>query len=208
MWLQRTVEGYGGLKFTSPLKAVTKPVASWFLHSTGDSGWLGVVVALVVLFIALRYIVTVLKSMVLARVERFFSKYIFRTAALSFALGVILTAVVQSSSITSSIVIPLIGAGVISVDQIFPYLLGTNIGTTVTAFLASFVTESSDAVAVAFAHLLFNVYGILIFWPLKFIPMKLASKLADATVKSKLVPILFIATVYFVIPGIIIWIMR
>jgi sodium-dependent phosphate cotransporter len=115
---------------------------------------------------------------------------------------------VQSSSITTSIVVPLVGAGVITLDQIYPYLLGANVGTTITAFLASFVTGSPEAVSVAFAHFVFNVYGICIFWPLKRIPIFLAKTLSKATQRSKLIPLAFILVVFFAIPGAIIYWMR
>jgi len=207
-WLQNLFEGFGGMSFSSPLGAITKPVANEIIISTGDSGWLSALIAFFFLFVALRYIVKTLKSLVLSRVERFFQRYIFRTAALSFILGIVVTALVQSSSITSSLVIPLVGAGVITLGQIFPYLLGANIGTTVTAFLASFVTGSPVAVAVAFAHLIFNIFGIAIFWPLKKIPIYLAVQLSEAAQKSKLVPFAFIVIVFFLIPGLIIFFMR
>jgi len=197
---------FGGLKFSSPLAAITKPVAHLIIGLTGNSGWISAVIAFLMLFLALNFIVKVLKSLVLARVEKFFQRYIFRTPILSFALGIGLTALVQSSSITTSIVVPLLGAGVLRMRQIYPYLLGANIGTTITAFLASFVTGSPDAVSVAFAHLVFNIYGILIFWPLKKIPIWLSMKMANLTQKSKLAPILYIAVVFFIIPGIIIFI--
>jgi sodium-dependent phosphate cotransporter len=87
-------------------------------------------------------------------------------------------------------------------------MLGANIGTTITAFLASFVTGSPEAISVAFAHLLFNLYGTVIFWPLKKIPITLAEKLGELTMKSRLVPVAFITLVFFVIPGVLLWIMR
>jgi len=201
-------EGFGGLKFSSPLAAITKPVSAAIIHFTGDSAWLSAILAIILLFIALKYIVTVLKSMVLAKVERFFQRYIFRTPALGLILGIVLTSIVQSSSITTSLVVPLLGAGVVTLSQVFPYMMGANIGTTVTAFLASFVTGSPEAVSVAFAHLMFNIYGIAIFWPLKKIPITLAVKLAESTQKSKLIPILYIIIVFFAIPGAILLFMR
>ncbi len=207
-FLESLFAGFGGLEFSSPMATATKPVARMILHITGDSGWIGVVIALLLLFIALRYIVKVLKSLVLARVEKFFQRYIFRTPALGFILGIAITTMVQSSSITTSIVVPLLGAGVLTTVQIYPYLLGANVGTTITAFLASFVTGSTDAVAVAFAHLMFNVYGIAIFWPLKRVPIFLATQLGNLTAESKLVPIAYILVVFFVIPGLIIYFME
>jgi len=210
-WTARHVEllfaGFGGLKFTSPLAIITKPVAKQIVHLTGDTTWLAIVVALLLLFVALRYLVLLLKSLVLARVEKFFQQYIFRTPALGFLLGVILTVLVQSSSITTSLAIPLIGAGVMSLSQVFPYTLGANVGTTITAFLASFATGSPEAVSVAFAHLIFNCYGIMIFWPLKKIPIWLATKLAEVTQRRKIIPLLYIAVVFFIIPAAILFLL-
>jgi sodium-dependent phosphate cotransporter len=202
-YIEQLFQGYGGLKFSSPLAAVTKPVAKALIHLTGDSAWIAAVLAMVLLFIALRYIVVVLKSMVLARVERFFQRYIFRTPALGFVLGIVLTSIVQSSSITTSLMVPLLGAGVVTLVQVYPYMMGANIGTTVTAFLAALVTGSTEAVSVAFAHLLFNVYGIAIFWPLKKLPIMMAVRLAELTQRSKLIPILYIVVVFFVLPGVV-----
>ena len=207
-FIEHLFEGYGGLKFSSPLATITKPVAKWLIYLTGETAWLSALLAMVILFIALRYIVKVLKSMVLSRVERFFQQYIFRTPFLGLILGIVLTTLVQSSSITTSLMVPLLGAGVVSLQQVFPYMLGANVGTTVTAFLASFVTGSPEAVSVAFAHLLFNVYGIAIFWPLKKIPIVLAVKLSELTQRSRLIPIAYIVTAFFVLPGLILLFMR
>jgi len=203
--LEKMFAGFGGITFTSPLKAATGPVSKFIVYLTGDSGWLIAVIAFVLLFIALRYIVKVLKSMVLARVEKFFQRYIFRTPVLGFILGIVLTTMVQSSSITTSMVVPLIGAGVLTISQVYPYYLGANIGTTITAFLASFVTGSHVAVAVAFAHLTFNLMGIAVFWPLKMIPISLAGLMSRLTQKSRLYPMLYIVTVFFIIPGAVLY---
>jgi sodium-dependent phosphate cotransporter len=201
-------EGFGGLEFSSPLAAISKPVAKQIIHITGDSAWIAALIAIALLFVALRYIVKVLKSMVLTKVERFFQRYVFRTPLLGLLLGIVLTTLVQSSSITTSLVVPLLGAGVITLRQIFPYMMGANVGTTVTAFLASFVTGNAGGVSVAFAHLLFNIYGIGIFWPLQKIPIALAEKLAASAQRSRMFPILYIVVVFFIVPGLILLIMR
>ncbi len=203
--LEGLFSGFGGLKFTSPLKAITKPVAEFIIRLTGDSGWITATISMVLLFIALRFIVLVLKSMVLSRVEKFFQRYIFRAPILSLILGIGLTTLVQSSSITTSLVVPLIGAGILTLSQVYPYLLGANVGTTITAFLASFVTGSHEAVAVAFAHLVFNIYGIGIFWPLKRIPIWLTNTLATFSQRSKLIPILYVITFFFILPGVVLY---
>lgn len=203
--VEKLFQGTEGLTFTSPIADITKPVCNTLAHAMADNGWVVAVVALVMLFVALRYIVVVLKAMVLSKVERFFDRYVFRNSALGFLLGIVLTVLVQSSSITTSLIVPLIGAGVLSMHQIFPYVLGANVGTTVTAFLASLAVGSHEAVSIAFAHLLFNAYGIVIFWPMKRFPIFLAETLAKWTQRSRLVPILYIATVFFIIPAVIIY---
>lgn len=206
--VQRFTFGFSGLKFTSPIAAISKPVAKQIAHLVGDIGWLTAIISILLLFIALRYIVKVLKSLVLTRVESFFQRYVFRTPILGFMLGIAITVLVQSSSITTSLIIPLIGAGVINIHQMFPYVLGSNIGTTVTAFLASFAVGSPQAVSIAFSHLLFNVYGISIFWPLKRIPIFLARKLAEYVQKAPIIAIIYIILTFFVLPGVFIFILR
>ena len=208
VFVEKLFVGFGGLKFISPLKAITKPVAHQIIDLLDKSPWLTALVAIVLLIIALRYIVALLKSLVLLRVEKFFQRFIFRTPVLSFLFGIALTVMVQSSSITTSLVVPLLGAGVLTIYQVFPYMLGANIGTTVTAFLASFVTGSSAAVSIAFAHLIFNIFGTAIFWPLKRIPIAMATGLSNYTQKSRLIPIAYIVFVFFLLPGAVLYFME
>jgi sodium-dependent phosphate cotransporter len=112
-----------------------------------------------------------------------------------------MTLVVQSSSVTTSLIIPLAGAGLITVRQIFPYTLGANIGTTGTAILAAMATQNDIAVTVAFAHLCFNIFGISIFYPLKFIPIRLAEYVglkASQSTKNLVIFIIVYILLHFV----------
>lgn len=192
--------GLGGLKFSSPIKLITAPVVKGLVDLTGGRGWILVIVAVILLMTALLGMVKILRMLVLDRVEAFFSRTIFRTPIRALVLGIGVTVAVQSSSITTSVVVPLAAAGVLTLEQIFPYTLGANIGTTVTALMASLATGSPAAVTVAFVHLLFNIFGIICIWPIKFVPLYLARKLAELTIKSRLVPIAYILVLFFVIP--------
>lgn len=203
-WLEGMFAGSAGVTFNSPLAAATKPVSSWILETAGGSSLIGLLLSMVFLFVALRYIVVTLKSIVLTKVEKFFQTYIFRNPALGFILGILLTMAVQSSSITTSLVVPLLGAGVLHPRQIFPYMLGSNIGTTFTAFLAALATGSHAAVSVAFAHLVFNLLGIMVFWPLQAVPIWLARKFAQIATRSRPVVIVYILVVFFALPILII----
>lgn len=200
--------GIGGLRFASPVKTVTKPLVNLLVDLSGHSGMIVLCVGLFLLFLALRYIVKTLKRLVLRKVEAFFSQFIFRNTATSLLLGIILTALVQSSSITTSLVVPLVGAGILTLTQIYPYTVGANIGTTVTAFLAALSTGSPAAVTVAFSHLIFNICGTVVFLPLRRVPIFLAEKLTHYAVKSKLIPLAYIAVVFFLMPLLLIVIMK
>jgi sodium-dependent phosphate cotransporter len=63
----------------------------------------------------------------------------------AIAIGAGITVLVQSSSITTSVLTPLVGVGCIQLEQMFPLTLGANIGTTVTGLLASLVSDSVEA---------------------------------------------------------------
>ncbi|MEG0295483.1 MAG: Na/Pi cotransporter family protein [Clostridium sp.] len=83
---------------------------------------------------------------------------------LGIIAGLLMTAVVQSSSATTGILVALATAGAIQMDVALPIILGCNIGTCVTALLASIGT-SKIARKAALIHLFFNIFGVLIFLP-------------------------------------------
>jgi sodium-dependent phosphate cotransporter len=119
-----------------------------------------------------------------------------------------MTISVQSSSVTTSLIVPLVGAEVLTLAQVFPYLLGANIGTTVTAMLAALALGSAGAVACACGHLMFNIYGTIVFWPLKALPMGVARWFGDLAARRRYLAILYILVLFFVIPGGILWVTK
>ncbi len=103
-------------------------------------------------------------------------------------IGAIFTALIQSSSAFTGIVIVLAQQGLISLEAGIPMLLGANIGTCVTAGIASIGT-SRDAKRVALAHIIFNTMGAIMF--LFWIPyfadfVRWASPISDAVGVQKL----------------------
>jgi sodium-dependent phosphate cotransporter len=204
-FLSNLLGGTSGFEYANPLKMAVKPAVKLMTQASGESGWIMLLVSVALLFIALRYVVVNLKKLVIGRVESFFTARLFRNAGMAMLLGFILTVSVQSSSITTSLAVPLAGAGILTLVQILPFTLGANVGTTVTAMLASLVTGNPAAVTVALAHLLFNIFGIVLVWPIRRVPLFLAQKLAEGAIKSKLVPLLYVVIVFFLIPFILIY---
>jgi sodium-dependent phosphate cotransporter len=181
--LQGMFAGVGGMSLASPLKLVVSPFADVVTGLMPRTIPL-VILALALLFVALRGMMKFMQGVVLHRLEGLFDRVLFRNDFASFGLGVVTTASVQSSSATTSLVVPLAGTGVLSLRQIFPYTLGANVGTTVTAILASFATGSPAAVTVALAHLVFNLAAIGIFYPLRALPIWLAEKSGALAARS------------------------
>ncbi len=205
-------------KPTNLLKDAVRPLvdaAEWLLE---DWLWLGhgvaeivlAVLGVVLIFVTLVMLTKTLRSLVLKRVERFFDRVLFRNAITAYLVGLVLTVTVQSSSITTSLAVPLVGAGLLTILQVYPYTLGANLGTTVTALIASFATsadtpeEARVGVALAFSHCLFNTFGTAVWYPLRRVPVGLARWHARHASRSKRWAVLHVAFFFFAIPLLVI----
>jgi sodium-dependent phosphate cotransporter len=211
--IQRSSEWFASLIFgkmydidvltaKSPIKAAVKSGSKFVEKFSFDNDIFFLIISILITFLMLYSLVKLLKSLVLEKIETFFDKYIFKTSLRAGFFGVILTIMVQSSSITTSLVVPLAGAGVLTLRQIFPFTLGANIGTTVTALLAS-LTGTVSALITAISHLLFNIIGILIIYGiplLRNIPLRLAELISDYAEKNKLTPIIYLLITFILIP--------
>jgi sodium-dependent phosphate cotransporter len=155
---------------------------------------------LVTLFGSLIGIVKIMRSVVVHRIETLFHDYVFKTATRALVVGMLVTAIVQSSSVTTSIIVPLAGAGILSIHQIYPYTLGANVGTTITAILAALSVGDIASVAVAFGHLLFNGLGLAIFLPLRRIPVSGALAFGRLAARARIVALVFVLGVFFIVP--------
>ena len=178
----------------SPIKSAIKAPVAWFEGVLGGigPGALGLIMLLSgigLIFVALYMITRQMKAVMSGRLESAINGVLERGAgAGALIVGIAMTVAVQSSSITTSILVPLVAAGVLSLRNAFPVTLGANVGTTVTALLASIAAESPDALVIALAHVTFNILGILIIYPvpaLREIPLRLAQRTAVAATNHK-----------------------
>ena len=188
--------------FKSPIKAAIKWGAKHLESLSFDNNTVFILLSILLTFLMLYSIVKLLRSLVLDNIKQYFDKYIFKTALRAILFGMVLTIMVQSSSITTSMIVPLAGAGIVSLRQLYPFTLGANIGTTVTALLAS-LTLNVTAMVAAFAHLFFNIFGIIIIFLnplLKNIPVRLATWMAEMSLKNKFIPIIYLIIFFFILP--------
>jgi solute carrier family 34 (sodium-dependent phosphate cotransporter) len=188
-WMSDRLVGTAGSSWESPIKTLVKwPVdrikdLGEALGLSGSAlGVLLIVGGLVIILASLTFITKNMRLLVADRIERSLNQMLAKGGGLlAMLLGVVVTIAVQSSSITTSILVPLAAAGVISLRNAFPVTLGANVGTTITALLAAMAASKPEALTIAFVHTLFNVTAICLIYPVKFIrelPIRAAELLA------------------------------
>jgi len=127
------------------------------------------------------------------------------TGYLAMILGAVLTILVQSSSVFTSTLTPLAGAGLISLERAYPLTLGSNLGTTTTSILASFAAGGENvraALQIALVHLMFNLTGIMLFYPVPCMrwPISVARTLGNVTSQYRWFALLYLAGMFFLFP--------
>ena len=196
-------------KPTNPIKVITKPVVNAF---NGISEWIAganlagstmmAIFGLLLLFVALIFLVKNLKGAVLTKLEGLFSTVFSRNDFVAWLSGIFSTISVQSSSVTTSLMVPIAGAGAVKLKRAFPFMLGANIGTTVTGLIAALANPTSAAITVAIAHILFNCCDNLIWYPLRKIPLRISKAYSALASRSKKWAFIFLGVVFVVVPAI------
>lgn len=191
----------------SPIKVVTAPVVdacNWLgaalMPSTAAAGLFVAGLGMALMFVALVFMVQNLRGALLRHMDGLFRTYFFRTDARSYGVGVISTVLVQSSTITSSLMVPLAGAGVVRLRRVLPFMMGANLGTTVTSVLAATANPVAAAMTVALFHVIFNLTGTAIWWPLRIIPLRIATWYGRLAGRQIRYAFLFLIGVFLVVP--------
>jgi len=127
------------------------------------------------------------------------------TGYLFILIGAGITILVQSSSVFTSTLTPLAGAGLVSLERAYPMTLGSNIGTTTTSLLASLAAGGNhfkEALQIALVHLFFNIFGILLFFPIPFMrwPIPMANALGRVTAEFRWFSLVYLAFMFIIFP--------
>lgn len=203
--------------FDSPIKGAVKwgakqfeRVLELFISNEDVLGISMIVLGIVIIFITLTYITKNMRILIASRIETSMNAALARSGMVGMGVGVVITIAVQSSSITTSILVPLVAAGILAVRNAYPITLGANIGTTVTALLAALATGTLAGMEIALVHLLFNICGILIIYTfpkIRYIPVDLAGRLANLAMHRKWLAIAYVTVAFIVLPilGIVIF---
>jgi sodium-dependent phosphate cotransporter len=203
--------GAAGSEWKSPVKKWVKEPVNWLRDGYSNLGLeenvLGTIMVITgigIVLLALTFITKNMRRLVADRVERSLNAVLGSGGgSVAMLLGMIITISVQSSSITTSIMVPLAAAGVVSIHNIYPVTLGANVGTTITALLAALAASKPEALTIGLVHTLFNVGAIAILYPYKRvreIPIRLAQGLAQIAVTRQAVAIGYVVVMFIVIP--------
>lgn len=202
-----------GFNFIKPLvKPPVKFVQHQLEHMVPDTaaGIIMVTLGIVTIFLVITFIGKLLKRLMVGKAKDILHSAVGRGPLSGIASGTAITVLVQSSSTTTSLIVPLAGSGVFSLRQIYPFTLGANIGTCITALLAATAITGENAIfalQVALVHLTYNVLGVVVIYGLPFlreIPLWAADKLAEAAVTNKLYAASYVLAIFFVLPLVLI----
>ena len=211
----------GGVDYESPLSTALSvgfaPVVALaetlFAGSGGQAAFL-VTASGAFIFFALFLLVRVMRATVHSRAEGIIDRVLSSSAVVAMLVGVVVTVMVQSSSITTSLLVPLGGAGLLRLEQAFPVTIGANIGTTVTALLAALAVSGPNAAAgleIALVHLLFNLSGLVLIYPVQAIrrvPLEAARQVTRLALRSRKLTVLWVALLFYGLPALCIAIGR
>jgi len=220
-WLTGFLGEFGGVVYRSPLRtllgyglAPISAVNEALFTTEGSQAIFLIMVSGFLIFSALFFIVKVMSGAVQSRVESAVNKALGVNAVVSILIGVIVTIMVQSSSITTSLLVPLAGAGLLRLERAFPVTLGANIGTTVTGFLAAMAVTGVNATAglqIALVHLIFNLSGTLMIYPIpavRNIPLRISRRIARLAVRSRRLTLVGVGLLFYGLPALAVFFSR
>jgi len=210
-WLSELFVGSAGGTWESPVKRIVawpidriRDLAEAIGLSTPVTSVMLIAGGLAVILIALTFITKNMRRLIADRVERSLNAMLGRGGGLvAMALGIVVTIAVQSSSITTAILVPLAASGVLSLKNAYPVTLGANVGTTITALLAAMAASRPEALTIAFVHTLFNVTAICIIYPIPVIrelPITAALGLARLAALRRSWAVGYVLGMFIIIP--------
>ncbi|SDR69613.1 Na/Pi symporter [Corynebacterium timonense] len=174
-----------------------------------DDVWAGVILAVLgiaLILLSISFIGKILNALLVGKAQDILYAALGRNSFIGVLSGALITALVQSSSTTTALTVPLAASGKFSVRTLFPFVVGANIGTTVTGLIAAFSAsgaEADAAMAGALVHTLFNLFAAILILGLPFlrdIPPRCSDWLAGLAEKNKLYVFIYVGGVFFAIP--------
>src|SRR5690606_2294375 len=136
-----------------------------FLVTEISNAFLLSILALLLLFTSIVIFRRLISNLLKVRSPESFSRFFFKNQSKSFLWGLLTTAAIRSSTITTSVLVPMVAQKIIRIREAAPFIMGANVGTTITALIAGLLSVNTpSAMSIAIAHFLFNFFGVLLFF--------------------------------------------
>jgi sodium-dependent phosphate cotransporter len=196
---------YGSIQSEYGYSVFTRPIIDWITGLFPFPIILSIL-AFAILALSIKVISKILYKTITGGSKEVLQRYFFGGPYRSFLWGAAITAGIQSSSVTTSVIVPFVATRKIKLKQAFTFIMGANVGTTLTALIAA-TFKSEAAISIALVHLLFNLFGVLIFLPFPFIrkiPVNLARNFGRRANDARILGFVYIIFTFFVIPFILI----
>ncbi len=199
------------LNFIKPLTSPAVDIIKGFAGVLPDASMAGIamiVAGICLIFASVVRLGKLLKKVMVGRAKNVLHKSIGHGPVSGIVSGAAMTVMVQSSSTTTSLMVPLVGNGLFTVRQMYPFTLGANIGTTITALLAATAITGAaalPALTIALVHFFFNVMAVAVIYGIKWlreIPLWMSDKLSDLAVKKRLYAFAYLIMAFFILPGV------
>ncbi|KAG8238635.1 hypothetical protein J437_LFUL017667 [Ladona fulva] len=186
-----------------------------YMESIGDTaiGAILLLFSLILLFVCMGVMVKILQKVLKGTMANAIRRAInaeipklpWLGGYISILVGCVATFLLQSSSVVTSLLTPLVGLGLVSLERAYPLTMGSNLGTTGTAIIASLASPSAPPLQLALTHTLFNATGILLFYPIPIMrwPIPMAYSLGRTVARRRWVAILYILTAFIILPTVI-----
>ena len=184
-------------------RSLFDPIVSFVVRLV-PYGFVLIVLSFALLFTSILIFRKLISDLLKAKSPEAFSRFFFQNKLKSFSWGLLTTAAIRSSTITTSVVVPIVAKRIATLQQAAPFIMGANIGTTITAFIAAALNASTKgAISIAICHFLFNFIGVLIFFPipaLRKLPVIVSNGLGKLTLQYRFVVFVFILITFFLMP--------
>ena len=195
----------------NPIKAMTQPLTDGVMGILSFlpgiyPGLVAILLGISLIMLSITWLGRIMKRLMVGKAKEILHKSIGKGPLSGIASGTLVTVLVQSSSTTTSLMVPLVGSGILSARDIYPFTLGANIGTCITALIAALgVTgmNSGFALQIALVHLLYNVMGVMVIYGIPFlrnIPLNLSYGLSVITARRKFYGAAYVGGLFFALP--------
>jgi len=198
---ESVISGFGLISFF-------EYVGSWLISHLGSI--VSLALGVVLLFTCIKIISKLLYNRLIGKARKKFETTVFSSTFRSLSWGLLITSAVQSSSLTTSLIVPLVATGKVKLIRAFQFILGANIGTTITALIAA-LFQSKIAIEIALVHLLFNSAGVLLFVCIPYFSKLLvyaAEAMGVYTLRLRIVGFIYIILTFFLFPFTLIYVSK